>query len=80
MTTQRDSSTVVVSDTGRDNGTGMALAVIAIIAVVVLLWWMTFGPGGGSGNDNNSGGGGGANPSLSLPSSAPSTEPSPASS
>jgi hypothetical protein len=72
--------TVVVSDTGRDNGTGIALAVIAVIAVVVLLWWMTFGPGGGGNNNNNGGGGGGANPSLSLPSVEVSTPPSPASS
>lgn len=75
MTTQRDSSTVVVSDRG-DNGTGIALAVIAIIAVVVLLWWMAFGPGSGGGGDNS--GGGGANPSLTLPSNPlPSTEPAP---
>ena len=75
--TRETRDTVVVSDTGRDNGTGIALAVIAVIAVVVLLWWMTFGPGGGGSNNDNSGGGGGANPSLSVPSILPSEEPSP---
>ncbi|HZM73696.1 MAG TPA: hypothetical protein VFC71_10025 [Candidatus Polarisedimenticolia bacterium] len=68
MATQRDSSTVVVSDTGgRDNGTNIALAVIAVIAVIVLLWWIAFGPGNSGGGDNG-GGGGGANPSLTIPS------------
>lgn len=79
MATQRESNTVIVSD--RDNGTGIALAVIAIIAVVVLLWWMAFGPGNGGGGNNGGGGGGGDNPTLSIPSNPlPSTEPSPASS
>jgi hypothetical protein len=49
MTHEHHDRDTVIVDRG-NNGMGMVLGVIAVVALLVAVWWMTMGPGAGSGS------------------------------